>query len=180
MCSIISENKNPFLTLPLNPTGAFARQSGILEATVKLMAVAETTAGQQGLDRDLLMAAAVLYYNWHFDTIDSGYNQTVADLMYGPSAAAAYKVQMKSMALAASEETRREISEEDAMLLGHILTARGNAVLPAIPEAAALKHLDRMAQEIDEMNETLADSEDAVSIDPNHFNRLLYKAKGMR
>lgn len=181
VCSIISENRNKFLTLPLHPSGAFARQSGILEATVKLLVLSEITAGQQGLDRDLMLAAAILYYSGHFDTVDSGYNQTVAGVMYGPSAIAAHKVQMKSMTLAASDrEAKNEISQEDVLMLCHILTAGGNSVTPAIPEAAALIHLDRLLQEVDEMNESLADAEDMISVDPNHFNRFLYKAQGKR
>lgn len=180
VCSIISENKDKFLTLPLNPAGAFARQSGILEATTKLMALAEVAAKQQNLDRDLLMAAAILYYSGHMDTVDAGYNNTVTDLMYGAAACACHKVQIKSVALAVSDGVKSEISDEDVMMLGHILTVKGNIVAPAIPEAATLKYFDRMLQEIDEMNETLANAEDAVSIDPNHFDRRLYKAHGKR
>lgn len=126
VCSIISENKEKFLTLPLNPSGAFARQCGILEATVRLMAVAEASAGQHGLDRDLLMAAAALYYSGHFDTVDAGYNNTVTDLMYGPAALACRKARMKSMALAASDAGAKDgIPEDDAMTLGHILGKGG-------------------------------------------------------
>lgn len=125
----ISENREKFLTLPLNPSGAFARQGGILEATVKLMAVA--SAGQHGLDRDLLMAAAALYYSGHFDTVDAGYNNTVTYLMYGPAALACHKARMKSMALAASDAGAKDgIPEDDAMTLGHILMARGGTPSP--------------------------------------------------
>lgn len=181
VCAIISDNRNKFLSLPLNQTGAFARQSGILEATIMIMEIAEKCACTQGLDRDLLMAGAVLYYSGNFDTIDNGYNLTVADLMYGPSAVAAHKVQMKSMVLADSDEkAKNEISEEDVMMLCHILMARGNSVVPAIPEALALKHIDLMVHGIEEMNKALSDTEDMVSIDPNHFNRRLYKSKEMR
>lgn len=178
VCSGISEKMDLFLTLPLNPTGAFARQSSILEATVKLMAVVEIAVVQQGLDRDLLMAVAVLYYRLHFKTIDSGYSKIVTNLMYGPSVAAAYNIHLKSLVLVASNgKAKYEIVEEDVIMLGHILTARGNTVNLAFPESASLKLFDRMIQEVDEMNAALVSAEDAVFIDPNHFNRLLYRSQ---
>lgn len=175
LCAIIAEDKNKFLTLPLNPYGPFARQSGVLEATTKLMALAETAATTStSIDRDLLVTGALLYYIGNLNTIDEGYNFTTVDVMYGPSIAAYTRVQTKSMELiASSEDAKKDISGEDVMLLSHILAVKSGAVEPAIPEAVILKNLDKMLQETDEMVESIATAETQISTD--EFGKRVYK-----
>lgn len=180
VCSIISENKNKFLYLPLNPIGAFARQSGNLEATVKLVSLAETTYADNPdmLDHDLMVAGALLYYSGSLDTVDEGYEHTVTDLMYGSSVASYTNVQMKITELAAdNQDFIKEADFEKIMMLSHILVAKGGAVKPAIPEAAALMRLDTMIQEIDAMNESIKGSiETIVMAKPQgYYGKRFYK-----
>lgn len=174
VCSVLAEDKTKFLSLPLNPTGAFSRQSGILEATVKLMEVAKTVASQQNLDSDLMVAASILYYNGVIDTIDDGYNYTVADLMYGPSICSYTKVQKKAMELMQNEEARQGISGEDVMLLAHTIAVKGDEVEPVIPEATALKLLHSVLVETDDMNEMLKKGDTQIVTDVNNIHKRSY------
>lgn len=174
---VLAEDKNRYMTLPMNPTGAFARQSGILEATEKLVELAETTAKLQGLDKDLMIAGAILYYIGNLDTIDEGYNMTPIALMYGAEVTSYTKVQFKAKELIeSSEDARADINGEDVMLLCHILMCKGGKAVPSIPEANALRYLDTMIQENDQMVEVLrtAESKSIVS-DSFHPNKYLYK-----
>lgn len=176
VCAILTNDKNKLMTLPLNATGAFARQSGNLEATIKLATLADATAKQQGLDRDLMVTAALLYYNGNLDTLDEGYMNTVADLMYGPSITGYTKVQMKSAELIANnEDARNEINGEDIMLLSHILAVKGGSVEPVIPEAVAMKQLDIMIQQVDDMYERIAVAETPITVDEYNTNNRVYK-----
>jgi 23S rRNA maturation-related 3'-5' exoribonuclease YhaM len=178
VCGVLNDDKNRYMTLPMNPTGAFARQSGILEATTKLVSLADRTAKLQSLDRDLLVSAAILYYIGNLDTIDEGYNFTSIDLMYGAELTAYTKVQFKAKELIeASEEARAEIKGEDVMMLAHILMCKNNKTTPAIPEASVLKYLDIMLREIDEMNESLLNGDPgSIVTDNNNYNKRLYKS----
>lgn len=180
VCSIIADDKTKMMVLPLHPMGAFARQSGILEATSKLITLADTEATVQNLDRDLMIAGAILYFNGTVDTIDEGYNYTVSDLMYGPSIAGYSKIQAKSMELiAGSEDARNDISGEDVMMLCHILAVKSGAVKPVIPEAAALKNLGIMICQVDDMNETIAQADTAITIDDKNFSKRVYKRESL-
>lgn len=176
LCSVLSENKNKFVTLPLNPTGAFARQSGILEATIKLASLAEKTAEQdKRLDHDLMVAGALLYYCGHMETVDEGYEHTLTDLMYGSALSSYTVVQMKAAELiCSSEEARSEIDSKDIMLLSHMLAVKNGMIKPAIPEASALKYLDQMIQEVDAMNNLIDAAPDVIVEDPIVRNRRLY------
>ena len=177
VCAVLAEDKNKFLTLPMNPTGAFARQSGILEATTKLVELAEHTAKLQNLDRDLLISGAILYYIGNLDTIDEGYNMTPISLMYGAEVTSYTKVQFKAKELIENnEEARADIRGEDIMLLSHVLMCKSDKNIPAIPEASVLKYLDVMLQETDQMTEALRTAEpNTIVNDANRPNRWLYK-----
>lgn len=180
VCSVISENKNKFLYLPLNPIGAFARQSGNLEATVKLVNLAEATYANNPdiLDHDLMVAGALLYYSGSLDTVDEGYEHTVTDLMYGSAIASYTNVQMKMTELAASnQDFVKEADFEKIMMLAHILVTKGGTVKPSIPEAAALMRLDTMIQEIDAMNESIIDSMDTIVMakPQGYYGKRFYK-----
>lgn len=178
VCAVLAEDKNRFLTIPMNPTGAFARQSGILEATTKLVELADNVAKLQELDRDLLIAGAILYYVGNLDTIDEGYNMTPIALMYGPEVTSYTKVQFKAKELIeGSEEARADIRGEDIMLLSHVLMCKNNKSVPAIPEASVLKYLDVMLQETDQMKESLKTAEPNTMVnDNNQSNKWLYKS----
>lgn len=178
VCAVLAEDKNKFLTIPMNPVGAFARQSGILEATTKLVELAEHTAKLQNLDRDLLIAGAILYYIGNLDTIDEGYNMTPIALMYGAEVTSYTKVQFKAKELIENnEEARADIRGEDIMLLSHVLMCKNDKNAPAIPEASVLKYLDTMLQETDRMVETLKTAEPRTTVnDSTNPNKWLYKS----
>lgn len=176
VCAIIGEDKNRFMAFPLNPTGAFARKSGNIEATSKLMELAEVVAKQNSLDRDLIVSAAILYYNGSLETVDEGYSSTVTNLMFGPAVSGYTKVQLKAAELiAGSEEARNEIDSQDIMMLGHILAVRDGHVKPAFPEAAALAQLDKMIQEVDMMNEIINNAPEENIINANNGTCQMFK-----
>ena len=58
---VLSANSTEFKVKALGPYKAFSRRNGILEATVKLTKLADFTSQILGLDRDLMLAGAMMY-----------------------------------------------------------------------------------------------------------------------
>lgn len=161
VCAIIGADKMKFVTYPMNATGGFARQAGILEATLKLTKLAKQTAEELNLDKDLMIAAGLLYYIGNVDTIDSTYNYTKEDVLIGNGLMAHTKLQFKIRDIMNSdnEEAKEDIAREDFELLSHILISRYRSHPTAIAEAVCLSHLDSMIRETDSINESLLNTD---------------------
>lgn len=149
--SILNEHIRAFRYYPLNKTGCFSRTSGILEATVKLTEMAEKTAESFGLDKDLMIAGAMLYYIGKTKTIDESYNYTPDDVLLGNGLAATIIVHDAVVKLSNDDNVKEFIDEKDVKLLMHILSSRYKGISTAIPEAHALRHLDAMVTDIEAM-----------------------------
>lgn len=152
---ILNENYNAFAFYPFSKSGIFARTCGILEATWKLTTIAEKTAAVTGLDKDLILSGAMLYYIGKTQTINNSYDYTEDDVLFGDGLSAAVMVQLKVkeiMDREGSEEEKKIIEEtKDIKLLTHILASRSKGVLTAIPEANALRYLDMMVCDTEAM-----------------------------
>lgn len=172
--SILNEHIRAFRYFPLNKTGCFSRTSGILEATVKLTEMAEKVSDTFGLDKDLMIAGAMLYYIGKTKTIDESYNYTPDDVLLGNGLTAAMIVHDAVGNLLKDDEMKEVIHENDVRLLMHILSSRYKGVPTAIPEALALRHLDAMVTDIETMKVVQAEEKHENIVSNKDFNGRIY------
>lgn len=176
--SIICERGKAFYMQPLNPTGAFSRRCGLIEATLKLTKMAKSAADTLNLDSDLLVSAAMLYYIGKLNTMDAGYNYTKDDLLTGCGIQAYSMVQMKVRDLIEGddENIKASLNQRDIDLLSHILVSRFHGTQTAIAEAVVLRHLDEIVTATDEIQLALeGTAENSIVINNNSArNRRLY------
>lgn len=172
--SILNEHIRAFRYYPLNKTGCFSRTSGILEATVKLTEMAEKVSDTFGLDKDLMIAGAMLYYIGKTKTIDESYNYTPDDVLLGNGLTAAMIVHDAVGNLLKDDEMKEVIHENDVRLLMHILSSRYKGVPTAIPEALALRHLDAMVTDIETMKVVQAEEKHENIVSNKDFNGRIY------
>lgn len=153
--NVLEADQKAFLLLPLTQSEAFSCTCGILEATLKLTKLAEHSAQVLGLDRDLCIAAAALYYSGSTQCVDSGFMATPDETLFGAGISSYTKVvEWLDTNHADEKESIRE--SQDFKLLCHILLSRYKGVQTAVPEALLLRHLDAIVQETDEIKDKLA------------------------
>lgn len=177
VAEVLNEHVAAFSTYPFSNCGLFARGSGILEASYKLTLLAEQTAEILHLDRDLMIAGAMLYYIGRTQTIDRAYNYTPDDVLLGNGMAAAMIVQAKVQEIRAGkdEELKKALDDTDIRLLEHILASRAKGIPTAIPEACALRHLDAIVTETEAIASVAEDSgHDTIVQDRNLFGNRVY------
>lgn len=175
--NLIMSNCNAYASLPLNPVGAYARYGGLLEETTSLMAIAESVAQIQKLDKDLMIAGAAIYHFGNAFTIDSSYNYSSNHLLFGESAFLFNSI----MNIAANikngtdEQAKADLNEEDTKLLAHIAITASGSTKPAIPEAIALKGIDMMYLDVELAKNALSDIEGGTTT----FNNKSLNYKGL-
>lgn len=177
--TIYLKNKTKLMQYPLNESGAFSRRCGTVEATVKLVAMAEKAADVQGLDKPLIVAGALLYHIECLDLLTPSFSLTGNAVLVSPGVSAYHQM------LNAVEEVKREESNsgqdsvldaQDIELLGHILLSWYGGIYPAIPEAACLRLLDSMLIQSDEMMTALQNAEPGTTVGvPNGTNKKVYQ-----
>lgn len=195
VAEILNEHIKTFISYPFSQSGSFSRTAGILEATYKLTMLAEQTAVVMGLDKDMMLAGAMLYYIGKTQTMDISYQTTPDDVLLGVGLSSAMIVQNAVQKIRAAEQQEQnqknskndekqqakdkhpkdEIREEEVKLLMHILTSRFKGVQTAIPEACALRYLDAIVTDTESIRE-IQKSEQGGSIvcDKNHFGNKIY------
>ena len=177
VASILNENRKTFVYYPFSKTGIFSRTSGILEATLRLTMLAEQTAVTTGLDRDLMIAGAMLYYIGKTQTIDNSYNYTEDDVLMGAGLTAALTVQMKVKEILSGddEEAKAAIDIKDVKLLTHILSSRFKGIPSATPEACALRYLDALVTETEAIKNIQKENEPGTVVsDRNIYGNRVY------
>lgn len=176
--SIICERGKAFYMQPLNPTGAFSRRCGLIEATLKLVRMAKSAADTLNLDSDLIVSAAMLYYVGRLNTVDVGYNYTKDDLLTGCGIQAYNMVQMKVRDLMEGDDEtiKASLNQRDIDLLSHILVSRFHGTQTAIAEAVVLRHLDEIVTSTDEIQLALEGTAEGSIVMNNNSarNRRLY------
>lgn len=172
--TILNEHIRAFRYYPLNKSGCFSRTSGILEATVKLTEMAEKTAESFELDRDLMIAGAMLYYIGKTKTIDESYNYTADDVLLGNGLTATLIVHDAVNKLSKDEEIKDYIDENDVRLLMHILSSRYKGIPTAIPEALVLRHLDAIVTDIEKMKVVQSEEDHETIVNNKEFNGRIY------
>ena len=154
---VLMNCKDKFKEMPLS-VQSYARQNGILEATLKLTKAASAMADIMQLDKDLMLAGAMLYYVGAVDLMDDACNETAADTLIGISVASHDKLTkvIFSIMMGNDEETKKLLQDgkDDIEKLNHILLSRLRGLPTATPEALALRHLDTIVTETDVIHET--------------------------
>lgn len=137
-CKVISNELNTFLHAPLTASDEYARDGGLLEATFKLMQLADSAAKVLSLDRNLLLSAAAVYYSGSTMMVDEDYQPTKEVALTGFDIAAHDKLVMANSMI--SEDKR--LDDESFKLFDNILLSRYQGKPIASKEAFALKMLD--------------------------------------
>lgn len=177
VAEVLNEHVAAFSTYPFSSSGLFARGSGILEASYKLTILADQTAVALNLDRDLMIAGAMLYYIGRTQTIDHAYNYTPDDVLLGNGMTAAMIVQSKVQEIRSgnNEELKKALDDTDIRLLEHILMSRFKGIPTAIPEACALRHLDAIVTETESIASIAEDSgHNTIVQDRNLFGNRVF------
>lgn len=170
VAEILNEHVVAFGDNPFSKSGVFSRTCGILEATYKLTCLAESATTVLGLDRDLMIAGAMLYYIGKIKTIDNAYNYTPDDVLLGNGLSAAMIVQAKVLEIqnGSNEELKKSLDDTDIKLLEHILTSRFKGIQTAIPEACVLRYLDAIITETEAMTSIIKEESEHNVITQNH------------
>ena len=142
-----------------------------MEATYKLMCLANTTAETMELNKDLMLAAASVYYIGNVDMVDAEYHPTKDVALIGFDIAAHDKLVVANNQIAESER----VSREDFQIFENCLLSRWQGKPTATREAFALKMLDSIIQ-VDEIGKKVLESlELGTFVDDRPFNRKWYK-----
>lgn len=162
--SVLTENKENFKHLPLSQSKSYARQNGVLEATLKLCKLVDGVCSQIEIDRDLALSGAMLYYIGAVDTIDNAFNYTSADTLIGLGISSYAKL-MESVtkSFASNDKVSKVIDLEEIKMVGHILLSRSKGIQTSIPEAIVLRHLDQIVTETELMESSMSDMEAGTS-----------------
>jgi len=174
---ILNDHYRSFASFPFNQSGSYARTAGILEATQKLVILAEQTAAIMELDKDLILAGAMLYYIGKTQTMDNSYQSTSDDVLLGVGLSSAMIVQNAVQKILSGEDpaAKEEIKDEEVKLLMHILTSRFKGVPTAIPEACALRYLDAIVTETEAIREVQnGEQPGAIICDKNFYGNRIY------
>ena len=162
--NVLTENKENFKHLPLSQSKSYARQNGVLEATLKLCKLVDGVCNQIELDRDLALSGAMLYYIGAVDTIDDAFNYTSADTLIGLGVSSYAKLmETVTKSLAAKDKVSKVIALEEIKMVGHILLSRSKGIQTSIPEAIVLRHLDQIVTETELMENSMSDMEAGTS-----------------
>lgn len=162
--NVLTENKENFKHLPLSQSKSYARQNGVLEATLKLCKLVDGVCNQIELDRDLALSGAMLYYIGAVDTIDDAFNYTSADTLIGLGVSSYAKLmEIVTKSLAAKDKVSKVIDLEEIKMVGHILLSRSKGIQTSIPEAIVLRHLDQIVTETELMENSMSDMEAGTS-----------------
>ena len=116
----LNEVIDKFAVYPLTSNKAFSRRCGIIEATCRLVVLAEKTAPIFHLDVDLMRAAAMLYYVGYTDTMNRGYALTKEALL-GENAGSD-QLSRTYYKMSGDEEDSKLIDQEMYLVLRNIIS----------------------------------------------------------
>lgn len=150
VCEILNKNKEKLKIMPLN-TVAFNRVNGLMEATVKLMKLADLVSKEiTFLNRDVLVAASSIFYIGQVYATNTEFEYTEEDVLLGPGVLTLQEI------VKIEDKYKGEIDETTLNLLKHLVISRNKGHYCAVPEAVVLNHIDQILQETEEVNSILA------------------------
>ncbi len=166
---VINRDKD-FLTVPLNPAGEeFSNPCGMLEATLKLVKLCETYPDDT-LDKQLMIAAAALYFIGASNYITKDGEKTKNYHLLGPTYGLIQKFD-RTMAMLKKEG--KEVDSKDTTLLLHILLG-ANDINPSIPEAICVQKLAKTVTETEKAVKALAFVEEGDLVIPEWRGKNYY------
>lgn len=128
-----------FKTAPLTASDEYARVGGLMEATYKLMQMADNCAMVLGLDRNLMVAAASVYYIGSVNMVDDEYLPTKEVALTGFDIASHDKlVETRNI----MEKNGDTVDDELFEIFDNIVLSRYMGKPTATVEAFAMKMLD--------------------------------------
>ena len=162
----LNEVIDKFAVYPLTSNKAFSRRCGIIEATCRLVVLAEKTAPIFHLDVDLMRAAAMLYYVGYTDTMNRGYALTKEALL-GENAGSD-QLSRTYYKMSGDEEDSKLIDQEMYLVLRNIISYQRVCPYTAeteyintdrcmlyTKEAAVMRCLHEMLMETDYLDENM-------------------------
>lgn len=174
---IITPYKEKFTLIPLHSNGTFSETGGVLEATIKLANIADAVARTMPeLDRDLLVAGALLYYIGNINTLNEIFDPTEDEVLFGKGIAAANIITETVSAM--DEKTRSKINMQEVKVLCHIIISKfGNKTdaKAAVPEAVWLRYLDSAMKQAGDISLALADAEPGSIVKNKYFKGENYE-----
>lgn len=158
---VLMPEQKKFLNLPLTSSRSFSRRCGILEATLRLTKMTQVNVEILGLDQNVAVTAAILYYTGHLDCIDDAFLSTEDDVLIGNGTAAYEKMMRQVYAIRNStEENVKKLAENldelEIKLISHTLLSRKAGISTAIPEAVLLRNEDVILRDADLMQRETA------------------------
>ena len=147
---VLMANQKKFLAFPLTASKSVARRCGILGATVKLTKMASEAASILGLDWNLTVTSAILYYVGYTDCVNDAFVATPEDILIGAGVSAYTKVLQQAELL--KQGLKEEVVpgfEKELSCIKHLLLSRYKGISTALPEAMLLRHLDAILNDVD-------------------------------
>ncbi len=166
-CTVLKKHQKEFMIMPLN-LNSFNRSNGIMEATLKLIKLADGVCNELDyLDRDLMIAAASVFYIGQVLATNSQFDYTREEILLG-SGILSYEEIVK--AEADMKANYPDSDSEKLIYLKHLIIAREKGHYAAIPESITLQYLDNILQETDECHSILNILGDGGYVDKRYTN----------
>ena len=181
---VLQTESNRLINYPMQ-TG-YRGRGGILEATLKLVESVASMADIYHLDKDLMIAGAILYHIGSTETTDELGNIMPNDVLIGAANIANEKIVIAKIELVRMFSNIPERASvvsllnqgEDIRLLQHIVLSRYCGLKTAIPEAIVLRALSGITLELDEINEMKREAVPGkVMTNSSLYNNKLYMRK---
>lgn len=172
--AVLMKDAKNFRQKPLTVFGLYTRQCGIMEATLKLLQMAEAAIPVFGLKEDLTYASALLYYMGNIDLTNDCYVNTEEEILIGEGQALLRRIVREETLLRMGEHpvSAEELPQETVTLLLHTVTARYNGIQSAIKESSVLRGLDQMIRKTEENNVSVKNAQPGAVV--NGFGRTRF------
>lgn len=150
---ILMTNQKDFIKKPLSEDKGYARTSGLMEASLKMakLAISISTI-QPNLDKDLLVAASILYNIGSITTMNDTYSCSLDSILIGSNISSFLIIKDAYESL----KNDKDIKEAEYKLLSHIITSKN----PSFPEAVWVNNINKTMVLCDRM-ESLIEKTDA-------------------
>ena len=170
-CKVLTHELSYFKVAPLTASEQYSRVSGLLEATLKLMKLADSVAKVEALDRNLMIAAASVYYTGSTRMTDDNFQPTRDVALMGFDIASHDKLVAANKELALNGEA---MDEERFLIFDNILLSRYQGKPTATMEAFSMKMLDSIIQ-VNEIGRKKLDSLEEGAFMAENSSRYWYR-----
>lgn len=152
----LMKHQKAFLYKPLTEDRGYARTSGLLESTLKMAKLAISISEVQTfLDKDLLIAASILYNIGTISIMNDAYTYALDNVLIGTNISSFLIIKEAYDELQGDEN----INDAEYKLLTHIVTSKN----PSFPEAVWILNINKTLILCDRMEELIAKSETQAS-----------------